>query len=122
MTDFVRPVFDTVQAAAEWGVPHGELQEIMMAMYLGRRPYVFVASGSIKVYDQVMGMPHYLAKEGYQTVRYGHVYHVAATALAVGDIYTDANGVTWEVVANVINRGSAGTLGYHVFCAVEVTK
>ena len=122
MTEFVRPVFDTVQAAAEWGVSHRELQEIMMALYPSRRTHIFVASGSIKVYDQVMSMPHYLAKEGYQTVRYGHVYHVAATALAVGDIHTDANGVTWEVVANVIIRGSAETLGYHVFCAVEVTQ
>jgi hypothetical protein len=44
------------------------------------------------------------------------------SALAVGDIHTDANGVTWEVMANVTREGSASWLGSHVFCAVEVTN
>jgi len=122
MSVFNKPVFNTVQAAAERGLSHSELQEVIATMYPNRRYYVFIGSGSIKGYDQVMGMPHYMEKEGYSTVRYGWVYHVAASSLAVGDIHTDVNGVTWEVVANVMNRGSAGTLGYHAFCAVEVTQ
>jgi len=122
MTDFVKPVLDTAQAAAERGLSHSELQEIMTTMYPSQRLHVFIGMGSIKGYDQVISMPHYMQKEGYSTVRYGWVYHVAASTLAVGDIHTDVNGVTWEVVANVINRGSAGTLGYHAFCAVEVTN
>jgi hypothetical protein len=122
MTGFVKRVFDTAQAAAERGLTHSELHEVIAAMYPNRRYHVFIGSGSIKGYDQVMGMPYYMQKEGYQTVRYGWVYHVAASSLAVGDVHTDALGVTWEVVANVMNRGSAGTLGYHAFCAVEVTQ
>jgi hypothetical protein len=122
MSDFVKPVFDTAQAAAERGLTHSELHEVIAAMYPNRRYHVFIGSGSIKGYDHVMGMPHYMEKEGYSTVRSGWVYHVAASALAVGDIYTDVNGVTWEVVANVTRQGSAEWPGSHVFCAVEVAN
>jgi hypothetical protein len=114
--------FDTVQAAAEYGLAASELHQMMQIMYPNQRFHFFIGSGSMKSYDDVMGMPRYMEKEEYKTVRSGWVYHVAASSLAVGDIHTDTNGVTWKVVANVIRRGSAETLGYHVFCAVEVTS
>jgi hypothetical protein len=53
---------------------------------------------------------------------WGQVDRIEVSALAVGDIHTDADGVTWEVVANATSPGSAHWLGSHFFCAVEVVN
>lgn len=111
-------IFATVQAAAEYGRPYEALHEIMAAMYPGRRRYAFVYPGSIA--GRVMGFPR--LNGSYHTVVWGQVDRIEVSALAVGDIHTDADGVTWEVVANATSPGSAHWLGSHFFCAVEVVN
>jgi hypothetical protein len=117
--EFVMPVFDTVQAAAEYGRPESVLREMMKGLRPGAKTFVFIGVGSVQP-PRVVGLPGVVG--GYQTVTQGHVDVVGVSALAVGDIHTDANGVTWEVMANVIRAGSAAMLGSHVFCAMEVTQ
>lgn len=120
MSDFVMPVFDTVQAAAEYGRPEQILREMMEAMRPGAKTIVFIAAGSVTSSKRVMGLPKVV--DSYATVTWGRVDAVVCSALAVGDIHTDADGVTWEVLANVTRPGSASWLGSNVFCAVEVVN
>jgi hypothetical protein len=116
---FVMPVFDTVQAAADYGRPESVLREMMEAMRPGAKTIVFIGVGSVAS-KRVMGMPSIAGS--YATSTWGRVDYIAVSALAIGDIHTDTNGVTWEVLANVTRAGSASWLGSHVFCAVEVTQ
>jgi len=119
---FVMPVFDTVQAAADYGRPPSELRAMMEAMRPGAKTFVFMAAGSFASL-RVMGLPNISSIfDSYQTVAWGRVDCIVVSALAVGDIHTDANGTTWEVLANVTRAGSASWLGSHVFCAAEVTN
>ena len=115
---FVMPVFDTVQAAADYGRPESVLREMMEAMYPGAKTFVWIGVGTMK-YSR-MGFPAITGH--YHTHRFGRLDDVDTSALAVGDIHTDGNGVTWEVVANVTRQGSAEWPGSHVFCAVEVAN
>ena len=117
--DFVMPVFDTVQAAADYGRPESVLRAMMEAMRPGAKTVVFIATGSVAS-KRVMALPSIAGS--YATNTWGRVDYIAVSALAVGDIHTDADGVTWEVVANVTRAGSASWLGSHVFCAVEVVN
>ena len=117
--EFVVPVFDTVQAAAEYGRPEYVLYEMMEASHPGAKTFVFIATGSVAS-KRVMALPSIAGS--YATNTWGRVDYVAVSALAVGDIHTDANGVTWQVLANVTRLGSASWLGSNVFCAVEVTQ
>jgi hypothetical protein len=120
MTDFIMPVFDTVQAAAEYGRPESVLREMMKALRPGAKTFVFIANGSVYRENRVHGMPSILGH--YHTVAYGGVASIACSTLAIGDIHTDVNGVTWEVVANHRIPGTASVLGSHMFCAVEVVN
>ncbi len=113
------PAFDTVQAAADYGRPESVLREMMDAMYPGAKTFVWIGVGSVAS-KRVMGLPSIAGS--YATSTWGRVDYIAVSALTVGDIHTDANGVTWEVLANVTRAGSASWLGSHVFCAVEVTN
>ena len=115
---FVTPVFDTVQAAAEYGRPEPVLRAMMQAMRPGANTFVWIGEGTMK-YSR-MGFP--VITGHYHTQRFGRLDDVDTSALAVGDIHTDADGVTWEVVANVTRQGSAEWPGNHVFCAVEVAN
>jgi hypothetical protein len=111
-------IFATVQAAAEYGRPEQVLREMMEVMRPGAKTMVFIAAGSVTSSKRVMGFPR--LNGSYHTVVWGQVDRIEVSALAVGDIHTDADGVTWEVVANVTRTGSASWLGSSVFCAVEV--
>ena len=113
------PVFDTVQAAAEYGRPESVLRFMMEASHPGAKTIVFIGVGSVQS-SPTMGLPRIAS--AYPTVANGQVDVITWSALAVGDIHTDANGTTWKVTANVIRPGSASWLGSHVFCAVEVTQ
>lgn len=117
--EFVMPVFDTVQAAAQYGRSESVLRAMMEASRPGAKAFVFIGVGSVQA-PRAMGLPGVVG--GHHTVGFGHVDVIGCSALAVGDIHTDANGVTWEVLANVTRAGSASWLGSHVFCAVEVTQ
>jgi hypothetical protein len=112
------PVFDTVQAAADYGRPESVLREMMEVMRPGAKTMVFIAAGSVTPTKR-SGLPKIV--DSYATVTWGRVDVVVCSALAVGDIHTD-DGVTWEVVANVTRTGSASWLGSSVFCAVEVVN
>jgi hypothetical protein len=91
---------------------------MMETMYPGAKTVVWIGEGSMK-YSR-MGFPAITGH--YYTQRFGRLDDVDTSALAVGDIHTDVNGVTWQVVANVTRQGSAEWPGSHVFCAVEVTQ
>lgn len=111
--------FSTVQAAADYGRPESVLRAMMEALRPDAKTFVFVGVGSVQA-PRAMGLPQVVG--GYHTVSFGHVDVIGCSALVVGGYHTDANGVTWEVMANTTRQGSASWLGSHVFCAVEVTQ